>query len=97
MILRLIIVLLVIGLIVLALTPRRSATDVATRRKALALAARKTAWSVATVGASLLCAFGWWHFWRHGDEAARWLGIAAAPAALACFWLALRADRQTLR
>lgn len=96
MILRLLVILAVIGLIVLALTPRRrGGVDPQVAGRAMAIAARQTLFGAAAVIFVLIAGFGFWHGWRHGDRVATILGATAIPLSAAFAWLSRRAARRT--
>lgn len=97
MMLRLLLVLAVIGLVVVALTPRKDAATLARQGRAMGVALRQTFYSVAAVGFALLVAFGLWHGLRHDDRTAMILAAVAAPLCLGFVWLAIRAERRTAR
>ncbi|MEO8038785.1 MAG: hypothetical protein ABI794_08435 [Betaproteobacteria bacterium] len=97
MMLRLAIILAVIGLILIALTPRKDAATLERRGKAMAIAMRQTVYTVAAVGFTLLTGFGLWHGFGHDDRTALTLAVIAAPLALVFGWLAWRAQRRPAR
>jgi hypothetical protein len=95
MMLRLLVVLAIVGLIVLAFTPRlRGGVDPEVAGRALAVAARQTLFGAAAVIFVLIAGFGFWHGWRHGDRVATLLGATAIPLSLAFAWLSRRAARR---
>jgi len=97
MMLRLALILAVIGLILVALTPRKDAATLERRGKAMAIALRQTLYTAAAVGFAFLMAFGLWHGWRHDDRTAWTLAAIAGPLSLAFAWLAFRVQRRPAR
>lgn len=93
MILRLIVIAVIIGLVFAALTPRRSQTAIAQRRRALRVAFRQTLFAAAAIGFAGLAGFGLWHGFRHDDMVARVVALVAVPLAIGFAWLSWRATR----
>jgi hypothetical protein len=97
MILRLILILGVIALVLIALTPRPDASQLQSRSRAFGIALRKTLFTVAACGFTLVGCFGLWHAWRQGDRTALILAGIAALLAASFAWLAHRVDRRPAR
>lgn len=94
MMLRLLVILAVIGLILVALTPRKDAATLERRGRAMGVALRQTFFSFGAVGFALLTLFGLWHGLRHDDRTAMILAGVAAPLSLGFAWLAVRMSRR---